>query len=155
MPTAIHAELTASGDRIVLIAAGPVEDVAFAAKQLQQVTPLVKPTQPAGGLVLPLSWPAVVQLSSVYRDGWRPGGWWKLPLTVRRIAGHALHSPYFPIQGIRARSWSAADSTARSPASTNAGPPWKFVSGMGGVRTRIGTSASRRHISPKLRCRAS
>lgn len=73
MHTVIHGELTAAGDRIVLMAGGPVADVAHAAKQLQQLTPLIKQSDPKGALVLPLTWPAVVQLAAVYGPGWRPG----------------------------------------------------------------------------------
>jgi SNF2 family DNA or RNA helicase len=73
MNTAIHAELTASGDRIVLIASGPVDDIAYAAKLLGQLTPLIKQSDPKGALLLPATWPAVVQLAAVYGDSWRPG----------------------------------------------------------------------------------
>jgi hypothetical protein len=70
---AIHGELTADGTRIVLVAGGPVEDIAFAAKQLGALTPLIKQSQPKGALILPATWPAVVQLSATYGDAWRPG----------------------------------------------------------------------------------
>jgi SNF2 family DNA or RNA helicase len=73
MSTSVHGELTAAGDRIVLIAGGLIADVAHVAKQLQQLTPLLKPSDPKGALLLPLSWPAVVQLAAVYGDLWRPG----------------------------------------------------------------------------------
>jgi hypothetical protein len=73
MTIAIHGELTAAGDRIVLVAGGPVEDVAHAAKQLQQLTPLIKPSDPKGAWCCRSTWPAVVQLAAVYGAGWRPG----------------------------------------------------------------------------------
>lgn len=73
MSTAIHAELTKAGDRIVLVAAGPIEELPYAAKQLQQMTPLIKPSDPKGALLLPASWPAVVQLSAIYGDKLVPG----------------------------------------------------------------------------------
>jgi SNF2 family DNA or RNA helicase len=73
MSISIHGELTAAGDRIILIAGGLVEDVAYAAKQLGQMTPLIKPTDPKGALVCPATWPAVVQLAAIYGDAWRPG----------------------------------------------------------------------------------
>ncbi|HEY2086408.1 MAG TPA: DEAD/DEAH box helicase [Mycobacterium sp.] len=71
--TAIHAELTQAGDRIVLVAAGPIADVAYAAKQLGQMTPLIKQSDPKGALVLPATWPAVVQLAAIYGGAWVPG----------------------------------------------------------------------------------
>jgi SNF2 family DNA or RNA helicase len=73
MSIAIYGELTAAGNQIVLISSGPVEDMAFAAKQLQQLTPLIKKSDPPGTLILTASWPAVVQLASTYRDAWLPG----------------------------------------------------------------------------------
>jgi SNF2 family DNA or RNA helicase len=73
MSTAIHAELAKGGDRIVLVAAGPIADVTYAAKQLQQMTPLIKPSDPKGALLCPASWPAVVQLSAIYGEQFVPG----------------------------------------------------------------------------------
>lgn len=73
MPSTIHAELTAGGDQIVLIAAGPIEDVAHAAKQLGQATPLFKQSDPKGALLCPATWPAAVQLAAIYGAGWHPG----------------------------------------------------------------------------------
>lgn len=69
----IHGEVTADGSRIVLIATGDDGAVARAAKQLQTLTPLIKPTSPPGGLTLPLSWPAVVQLAQTFGSRWQPG----------------------------------------------------------------------------------
>jgi SNF2 family DNA or RNA helicase len=71
---AVHGELTADGTRIVLVAAGLNDHwIATAARQVELLTPLVKPTDPPGGLSLPLSWPAVVQLAHTYGKAWRPG----------------------------------------------------------------------------------
>ena len=89
MNTTIHAELTNAGDRIVLLATGPIDEIAYAAKQLQQLTPLIKTSEPKGALVLPATWPAVVQLAAVYASGWRPGPRlqaWTREQTVRRLA---------------------------------------------------------------------
>lgn len=72
MSVAIHGEITDARDRIILMSTGPVEDMAFMAKQLQQMTPLIKPSEPAGALLLPLSWAAIVQLTAIYGDAWRP-----------------------------------------------------------------------------------
>jgi len=73
MSTSIHAELAKGGDRIVLVAAGPIADVTYAAKQLQQMTPLIKTSDPKGALLCPVSWPAVVQLSAIYGEQFVPG----------------------------------------------------------------------------------
>lgn len=72
IPT-VYGELTADGANVVLIAAGPNEDVAFAAKRISSMTPLIKPTDPPGGLTLPVSWPAIVQLSTTFGAGWQAG----------------------------------------------------------------------------------
>lgn len=73
MPATIVGELTADETAIILIADGAVEDVAFAARQLQTLTPKVDKTDPPGALRLPATWPAVVQLATTYGAQWRPG----------------------------------------------------------------------------------
>lgn len=73
MNVAVHAELTADAERIVVVGAGPVEGLPYLAKQLEQMTPLIKPTEPKGGLFLPASWAAVVQLSATYGPHYVPG----------------------------------------------------------------------------------
>jgi SNF2 family DNA or RNA helicase len=73
MTVTVHAELTADGGRIVLVAGGPVEYVAHAAKLLGTLTPLCKQSEPKGALLLPVSWPAVVQLQATYGDAFQPG----------------------------------------------------------------------------------
>lgn len=69
----IHAELEAGGQRIVLLAAGPAHEVAPAAKKLELLTPLFSKSDPPGGLVVPLTWAAVVQLSATFGPSWAPG----------------------------------------------------------------------------------
>lgn len=69
----VHGELTSDGERIVLIATGPDHEIAKAAKYLELLTPLVKQTDPPGGVYLPASWPAIVQLSATFGAAWRPG----------------------------------------------------------------------------------
>lgn len=68
MTATVYAELTASRDQIVLMSVGPLEETAYAAKQLGQMTPLLKPSDPKGALLCPVSWPAVLQLTSIYGD---------------------------------------------------------------------------------------
>lgn len=72
--TALAAELTADSRSIVVMGTGMYQDeVAYVARQVRGLTPLLKPSDPPGAITLPLSWPAVVQLSTVVRDGWQPG----------------------------------------------------------------------------------
>lgn len=73
MTAVVHGELTADRERIVLIAAGPDHEIAHASALMATLTPLVKPTDPAGGLQLPATWAAVVQLSATLGTWWRPG----------------------------------------------------------------------------------
>lgn len=73
MPATIVGELTADESSIVLVADGPTGEVAFAARQLQTLTPKITNTNPPGALQLPTSWPAVVQLAQTYGTAWRPG----------------------------------------------------------------------------------
>lgn len=73
MPATIVGETTQDGATIVLIADGTPEDVAFAARQLQTLTPKIGKTTPPGALQLPVSWPVVVQLAMTYGAAWKPG----------------------------------------------------------------------------------
>jgi len=86
----IVAELDASGRAIVLMAVGADELVARASRLLELTTPLVRPTNPPGGLTMPLSWPGVVQLSATFGTSWRPqdrlAGWIRT-----QIAGRSTH----------------------------------------------------------------
>jgi SNF2 family DNA or RNA helicase len=70
---ALHGELTADGTHLVLIGTGPDPDIARMAALLQLMTPLVKPSNPPGALVLPATWAAVVQLAHLFGAAWCPG----------------------------------------------------------------------------------
>lgn len=59
------------GDEIILFAGG--HDVEGIAAALKTLTPLLKPTKPAGGLRCPLSWFAMTQLANTYGTAWQPG----------------------------------------------------------------------------------
>jgi len=72
-PAVLHGELSADGKTLVLIGVGPDPAIAQMAAQVQLMTPLVKPSNPPGALVLPATWAAVVQLSSLFAGMWRPG----------------------------------------------------------------------------------
>lgn len=60
----ILAELTADGENIFVLGDGPPEDLADQAQRAQMLTPLVKESD--GALMLPLSWPGLVQLQTEY-----------------------------------------------------------------------------------------
>ncbi|WAL67102.1 DEAD/DEAH box helicase [Amycolatopsis cynarae] len=68
----IYGELTDDGARVLLIAAGALEDIAMDARRLQLLTPLLQPTNPAGAMQMPLSWPGVVQLTATYGERFQP-----------------------------------------------------------------------------------
>jgi SNF2 family DNA or RNA helicase len=68
----INGELDSHG-RIVLIAGGADVDIDDAGNRLSLLTPLLKPTEPTGGVWLPCTWPAVVQLAGQFGAAWRPG----------------------------------------------------------------------------------
>jgi SNF2 family DNA or RNA helicase len=68
---ALHAEIHADGDRVILFADGP--DIAAIAQGLELLTPLIKPTDPPGALQAPLCWPLVVQLAIQYPGVFFPG----------------------------------------------------------------------------------
>ncbi|RGC68441.1 ATP-dependent RNA helicase RhlB [Micromonospora sp. MW-13] len=70
---ALHGELSADGAHIVLIGVGSDPAIAHMAARLQLATPLIKPSDPPGALVLPTTWAAVVQLSHTFGAAWRPG----------------------------------------------------------------------------------
>lgn len=63
------AELVAGGESIALVAGGPAEDVAAAAKRLKALTPLFTKSDPPGALLVPTTWSAVVQLRDAFGDG--------------------------------------------------------------------------------------
>lgn len=73
MPASVIGELTADESAIVLMATGPAHEQAYLAQLLQLLTPLIKQTDPPGALVLPATWPAVVQLAGTFGKVWRPG----------------------------------------------------------------------------------
>jgi SNF2 family DNA or RNA helicase len=107
---AVHGELTADGTRIVLIASGHDGEIAGAAKMLQTLTPLLKKTDPPGGLSLPATWPAVVQLAHTFGAAWRPGpaltAWTTARLAERTRVKRSLEPlGYAPPEGLRPYPW--------------------------------------------------
>ena len=92
--TAIHGELTADGNQIVLVSAGTDWEVERTAGVLLRLTALVKRSDPPGALVLPASWQAVVQLSHSLNGTWRPGprltAWTANQVRLRTAPGTGL-----------------------------------------------------------------
>lgn len=104
---AIHGELTADRERIIVMAVGPDHEVAQAAKYLGALTPLVKATDPAGAVWMPASWPAVVQLAATYGPAWKPGAtlqaWIVEQVTAR--TGHKVTRTYATPDGRTPYPW--------------------------------------------------
>lgn len=69
---AVIGELTKDEQQIILMANGPAYLVANAQRWLYSATPTIKQSKPPGALVLPASWPAVVQLSNMFGKTWAP-----------------------------------------------------------------------------------
>jgi SNF2 family DNA or RNA helicase len=111
----IHAELTADGQEIVLLAVGPDHAVAGAAKMLQNLTPLFTKSDPPGALVVPATWAAVVQLAATFSPGYFGGGWYPGPRleawinerTAERLTAAApgCTITYTPPAGLRPYPW--------------------------------------------------
>lgn len=99
LPTnaALHAELTADNTSIVLIAVGADVWIAKMARWMQTVTPLVKKSDPPGALVIPATWAAVVQLSTIFGELWHPGprltAW-----TLEQMLARSVHGSELAIQ---------------------------------------------------------
>lgn len=110
MPATIIGELTADRASVILIAVGPDWEVANASRALHVLTPLCKPTNPAGALSVPATWPAVVQLAAVFGAHWRPGpalsAWLADQVRRRTAAGSDLCTA--PPAGMVPRSYQVA-----------------------------------------------
>lgn len=107
----IHAELEAGGDQIFLIAAGPAHEVAPAAKRLELLTPLFSKSDPPGGLVTPLTWSTVVQLSATFGPAWVPGprlAAWIRDQQLARLGAVGDALTYFPPTGLVPRPYQVA-----------------------------------------------
>lgn len=107
----IHAELVAGGDQIVLVAAGPAHEVAPAAKRLELLTPLFSKSDPPGGLVTPLTWSTVVQLSATFGPAWAPGPRltaWIRDQQAARTTPLADRLTYTPPAGLVPRAYQVA-----------------------------------------------
>ncbi|MEP7738557.1 DEAD/DEAH box helicase [Nocardioides sp. 31GB23] len=96
--TTILAEITPGHQQIALVAGGSDPEVtAVAAKKLQTLTPLFSKSDPPGGLVVPATWPAVVQLAETFGAAWHPGPvlqeWIREQVTARTAAPPTLYTP--------------------------------------------------------------
>lgn len=72
--TRILAEID-TGHQNLFLVAGSVDpwEIETTAKFLKTMTPLASPSKPPGGLVMPLTWPAIVQLTSMFGDDFVKG----------------------------------------------------------------------------------
>lgn len=80
----VFGEVSASGDQLVLVAGGPGTAVLAAAKACKRLTPAFTKSDPPGALVVPLTWPLIVQLSNEFGPDWTAG-----PRLQQWIAGQA------------------------------------------------------------------
>lgn len=108
--TQIHAELTAGGGHLVLVAGGSdAAQIAQAAKLIKTLTPLFSVTKPAGGLITPATWPAVVQLARTFGPAWRPGPalqeWVQQQIAFRTAAPAPT---YVPPSGLTPFPWQSS-----------------------------------------------
>lgn len=107
----VYAELTASGHEIALVAGGPDAALIAAAKMLQTLTPLFSKSDPPGGLTVPATWPAVVQLANTFPGTWHPGPRlqaWIDDQAARRTAPLASTLSYTPPAGLVPRPYQVA-----------------------------------------------
>lgn len=97
---AVHGELDAGREHIVLLAGGL--DMGQVAARLKAMTPAFKRSDPPGAVVVPVSWAVVCQLAATFGIDWRPGPRlqeWTLLAAERRtgLPGSLLYSPPAPI----------------------------------------------------------
>lgn len=90
--TTLHGELTADRKSIMVMSRAIYHDeLTYLARQLRTLTPLLKPSTPPGAIVVPATWPAVVQLANVMPGNWRPGvelrQWIDHQVRVRKPSG--------------------------------------------------------------------
>lgn len=110
-------DLTADGQRILLVGSGPAEDIAAAQARISTLTPLVKSTETLGyhgGLWCPASWPAMVQIATELGDLLEPGPDFlaavSAELSVREAAeaaGNGWQPAYTPPKGAVPFAWQA------------------------------------------------
>lgn len=67
----VHGELTEDGRTVVLV---PDQDAVLTLlPYLKLATPLFKPSEPAGAILLPATWAGVVQVAYILGSAWQPG----------------------------------------------------------------------------------
>jgi SNF2 family DNA or RNA helicase len=120
----IHAEITAGGESIVLVAGGvDVYSIAEQARHLKALTPLFSASDPAGALTVPATWPAVVQLQAAFGDWFVPGpnlrAWIQLQAEARTNLP-AFDETLVP-RGLTPYSWQVSGARMIAAARTNAG----------------------------------
>lgn len=106
MPATIHGEITDDRSTLILLAVGPAEDIAYAAGLLAMMTPLGSKSDPPGAVMMPLTWPAVVQCSYVFGQRWVPSPDlqdWCFREVLNRTGEHDTR--YTPPPGLEARHY--------------------------------------------------
>jgi SNF2 family DNA or RNA helicase len=113
MTAGVYADLTKDGKSVVLEVNGDDYELDQAAKALRMLTPLLKPTDPKGGLVCPATWAAVTQLAVSFNGHPDVGKWMPMPRLKEWIMGEFLRrnvppaQPYIPNlpEGLTPRSY--------------------------------------------------
>lgn len=106
----IHAEITTDGADIVMLPTGPTDGIMRAGAHIQLMTPTSRASDPPGALLMPLSWPAVVQLAFTYGPAWSPGPMlteWISAQVSARTDWAQTELPYIPPEGLTPYSWQA------------------------------------------------
>lgn len=104
----IVGEMTADGQSILMIGVGPMEGISRAAAQLPLLTADWTDTDPPGGILMPLSWPACVQLAFTYGSAWRPGPVlteWIATELLKRTGWADRKLPYVLPAGLKPYFW--------------------------------------------------
>lgn len=93
----LYGDYAVGREELILLADGPAEEIALAAKRLQLLTPHFSKSEPPGALVAPISWAAVVQLAYTFGTAWRPQpdliAWIDREAGRRTGAGDPLYHP--------------------------------------------------------------
>jgi hypothetical protein len=107
-PVTVMGELSADGQNVVLVCVGAPHDQMAVSRQIAAMTPTVRDTKPPGALLMPLSWPAVVQLAYTFGSSWVPGprlAEWARNEGIRRASYTTKPLRYQLPEGCELRPW--------------------------------------------------
>ena len=107
-PVQVMGELSADGRHIVVVCIGAPHDQLRVSREISAMTPTVHDTDPPGGLLIKLSWPAVTQLVFTFGPEWRPGprlAEWSRNEGIRRASYITKPLRYQLPEGCELRPW--------------------------------------------------